>query len=1052
MIDSKKLFLGGMNTDDSPLLIDNDAYLNLINGRIAISEDGRNLRIENTKGTDLLTNGLLPSGDNFCIGSVYDYFRNRIIFFNWNSNNEHGIYAFDLTLKQTYIVLLSSNLIPIPSFGRGFVLYKEYRIDRNARFIDDLLYWTDGFNPPMKINVEAGIKTNQPSYVTNVLPYQTPINFIDTLTLIKRPPIYPATATKFTDTSYPNNFIQNEAFLITYRYRYKDGEVSALAMFSKLIPYNTYMNEGWVYFGLKNIQLDNAFTVVIPLSEKIPDNVEIIEVFARYGNNGKAFLIKEYSKKIASDLVLINNHNSGVGNLSFNFYNDTRGYALSPDELSNDFDGVPLKVASIEIARQRLHAANVLMGYTAPYITSLTIANDTLSVPNSTIALRYRGGSKYKAVVTFYDEYKRKAGVSRVTPILKMPLPNFSGSAPNASKITATLSNLNAVNEIPDWAFYYSIDVSDDLDCIRFVSGNDSLFLYATKLNNGTYAYTTTYSSISTFALALNLSRINQYGMGYTYNEGDIVMVKFKTPLPVSGSSIVYLRVLAVDGFNLLIEPVNVGDRTTQECVFTILTPRPDDYNDIFYNKGEIYAISNPTTNSRIYSDLSIDILPDTYVYNYSSSGYYIEFMSANFNNWDSWVKNNGFINIVDNIGQQLLDTTDIFSDTIIIGSKINGLNKFQPTNRVNTGTSPIRKLQLTNKKQEDGNVLLIISESNTASAYLGEVQLVAASSNNSVATAQNIIGTINALRNNFGTIDPSTVFEYMGNVYWLDRTNGVFAQYSPNGLFPISDFKVNRFFKKYAKDYTNTSKSVINSINGFSHIHACIDPFHREVMVTTPALIYENYATNLPSYTSVPSYATSIINRFDLADKLGKTLAFDYEENKWRSNYEFMPEWMEYANNELFGFKNGNLYSFNTNSSNYNTWFGVQYPIRLCANWNIKEMPSIIKDVFDIALESNVKPDFTVLMSTYPNVQITDLTADDYNDTEGVFYARFYLDRLSPNTTGTPEEKLYKGDVIKAQAPQIMLEFQQYNSLVYINFVSIGFAVSRGQLKIIQK
>jgi len=112
MIDSKKLFLGGMNTDDSPLLIDNDAYLNLINGRIAISEDGRNLRIENTKGTDLLTNGLLPSGDNFCIGSTLDTVRNRIIYFNWNSGGEHGIYARDVLTNQNYIVLLNSNLIP----------------------------------------------------------------------------------------------------------------------------------------------------------------------------------------------------------------------------------------------------------------------------------------------------------------------------------------------------------------------------------------------------------------------------------------------------------------------------------------------------------------------------------------------------------------------------------------------------------------------------------------------------------------------------------------------------------------------------------------------------------------------------------------------------------------------------------------------------------------------------------------------------------------------------------------------------------------------------
>ena len=39
------------------------------------------------------------------------------------------------------------------------------------------------------------------------------------------------------------------------------------------------------------------------------------------------------------------------------------------------------------------------------------------------------------------------------------------------------------------------------------------------------------------------------------------------------------------------------------------------------------------------------------------------------------------------------------------------------------------------------------------------------------------------------------TVVEYLGNVFWYDLNNGQVVQYSSNGLFPISNFKMERLF-----------------------------------------------------------------------------------------------------------------------------------------------------------------------------------------------------------------------------------------------------------------
>jgi hypothetical protein len=99
-----------------------------------------------------------------------------------------------------------------------------------------------------------------------------------------------------------------------------------------------------------------------------------------------------------------------------------------------------------------------------------------------------------------------------------------------------------------------------------------------------------------------------------------------------------------------------------------------------------------------------------------------------------------------------------------------------------------------------------------------------------------------------------------------------------------------------------------------------------------------------------------------------------------------------------------------------------------------------------EIVIEGSQAPNYTALYTTLPNTQITDLTSSDYTSQEGILYARFLRDRLSPNYAGTADQKLLNGDVVLSQIPQIMAEFQSYNSIIYVNFVDIGFNLSRGQ------
>ncbi len=1068
MINVKKILNGGIDSDSSPQLIDDDAYLNAMDARMAISSNGRDKRWENIKGTTEITaiSSLLPvTGTNFTIGTAVDRARGWILIFNVNSLGEDGIYAYDKPNNLGYIVLVSSNLNVPLNFS------KSNRVNRNAKVIGDLLYWTDNSNQPRKVNYIAGIKTNQPAFVTDVAPYSLPIDY-KVIAWIKRPPIYTLLYEKRTQAGLTANLTQENAFFFCYQYKYRDNELSPLSSFSDLCPFNTVPN---YFFGGRTFSIRvsvapdtfNKVFISVPYTEKVPDDVQQINIYVRYGEAGAVSVIKNYNKAIAADALAIANHNASVSQgtfLSFDFFNNVKGDTLGSLDIYED-DGTPLQMGTIESARIRQFAANCLLGYDSPTTTSLAVSSSTVTMLDSiTTFHNYRGfrqGSKYVPSITFYDEFKRKCGSTAIGEYL---MPNYNdwqtGTPIVNSTLNWTLSNGGAVAEIPDWAYYYSIDITKDLTCSSFLCANmngKSGLGYAILQTDGTYTIRQNYDE-TVYAIVFNLELLNRQTMGYVFSDGDFCILTNN-----QNATVLVLKILGTSGINLLLEPRDIGN-TADQAIWhwkaMIFTPRTKALNEANYERGNIYNVVNPTTNTRTYQTLSGSILGDIYAFSLAYAPYFgtkkliVESMSPNYRQYKDWETSAGFANFVLLIGQERLKTTILFSNTYP-SPRVNGLNRFQPLNRTDIGDSSgqIQQLILTNKKEEDGTVMLVITENDVSSAYLGEVQLVGASKNANLAIVNDVIGTINTLKLNSGTMNPESVFEYMGNVTWFDVKNGFISQYSSNGIFPVSDFKLNRFFKKYAEDYQNTNTTVIDTINGFHHICLCVDPYHREVMVTLPALIYDNYAEVLPSYSSVPPYATSIINRFDVYDKLGKTMSFDFQENKWRCNYSFLSEWMEQVDNQLFLFKNGKMHSHSTNASAYNTYFGQQYPLRLCASWNLKETPSVIKDVFEVAIEGNVAPYFSVLMSTYPWTQLTDLSPADWKQLEGVYFASWFRDRLSVNTgTANPDENLYKGDVVKSAYPFVMFEWQQYAALMYVNFIQMGFGISRGTQMLLNK
>lgn len=1129
--EQKKIPFSGINNDDALNVLADGDYLNLLNARLSTSEYGKDMRIENVAGTTAITNNRYPPyGSNQCIGSCVDIENKRLIWFVANTFNDDGIYCYDFTTQQVYAVLYSSQIAGSLNFS------KNSRINRNCKVDQGLLYWTDDLNEPKKINIDSGIKLNQPDYVTTAVPYTTLTDSYE-ITLIRRPPVYPPTIVKNTNLTYVNNFIATNSWEFAWQYIYFDGETSVLSEYSRASLLNL------VELGLP--QNYNYITCTLSLSEKIPQTARIIRLVAKNSGNTTANVIKTYDKFV--DKTPFINHNSGTTAISFDYYGDILGETIDAATVVKPYDVVPLLTQTIETATNRLFLGNNLSGYNTPTKTSLGVSQSSGA---SSDKRYFKSESSYQLGVVFYDKARRKCGVvsnatsdlittnlktfanplnivgsqaSRgyrykfygtpstgdvitltltlthdsnppvdypfpytvmvgdtlttiinhfITTIALQP-PFNTHSEPDGLKIDSsdvldiitgtytityaspvgtltldwTLNNNATLIEIPDWAYYYSIVRTQNLKTRYFIDSYTADANYGTKdATTGVYTYAKTYSTTS-IVLALDLTPLNQSGLGYTYNQGDICVL-------LTTSSVRYkLPVLGVDGTRVLLNVKDLGDLTGLTFIYEIYTPYIRSENEPYYEVGNIYTVTNPTTSSRRYSTLSGSLIGDVFVFQrlYNTTYYFVEAMSPNDLFYQNWYTDAGFVNYITLLGQTRNLHEIRYSNVYLPGTQNNGLSTFEALNykTVPLGTGSIQKLQLASKTEEQGVIMLSIGSFQTASCYLGEVQVIGASSNAFLAQDTAVIGTINVLKGMFGTTVPETVIEYLGLVFWYDLNNGAIVQYSPNGLEPVSRYKMTSFFQRYARNYLNASPGNLDNINGFHHIPTAINPFTKRLQVTTPGLIYSNYAATLPSYSSVPSYAVNINNYFDIYTELPQTVCFDIIGNRWKESWEFAGEWYDYFDNIMIGWKNGTIYTHETNTTNWNTVYGVQLPMRFCFTAN--PPLSAVKDIFGVTSEGNVAPDWTVLYANYPWVSITDLTSTDYNDLEGVFYATFFRDRLTPGT-GTADQNLYNGNVVKSQTPMVQLEFHQYTSLAYLNFVDILYDISRGQKRIVAK
>ncbi len=323
----KKLFSGGLDKDSEERLTQNGDYSNLLNGRGNITGVVENIP------SNVKVDRKMPLGDNKVIGAFDDKLNDLVYYFIYNSLNDHQILEYDSN-TNTISQVLSGSLL---NFSLDYLIN---HIDR----LEDLLLWTDGYNPPREINI-----TRAKSGFYSPLTEQA-------ISLIKYAPNCPPSVGYISDPDGGDvNNLKGSLFQFNYKWVYIDGEESAWSPTS-IVP---IPKTEWIYYPFADqpVGIDNAINVTYNsgsyLVSKIKISIRKMDDSLSPGSFYEFRTIVKDEESILNDVDSIYKY-SGID----------RQKIVSSTDSNRLYDFVPLTAQGQEITDEnRLLYANVLEGY-----------------------------------------------------------------------------------------------------------------------------------------------------------------------------------------------------------------------------------------------------------------------------------------------------------------------------------------------------------------------------------------------------------------------------------------------------------------------------------------------------------------------------------------------------------------------------------------------------------------------------------------------------------------------------------------------------------------
>lgn len=323
-----------------------------------------------------------------------------------------------------------------------------------------------------------------------------------------------------------------------------------------------------------------------------------------------------------------------------------------------------------------------------------------------------------------------------------------------------------------------------------------------------------------------------------------------------------------------------------------------------------------------------------------------------------------GRVFIVNNNEKKTDQNTDIgYSDPFFQNTLVFGLNTFRAENKYSI---PRDRSAITSLKKA-GNVLVALHERNCSTLYIGEglIRQQDLKDQFILAKTSDVVGDNRELEYGYGCINPESIIEVHGELYFWDAYRGAVVHNTKAGNFSVSNYGNRSYFYAKAKAYEPYRNSV-KIVMGY-------DYFNEELLITFPAV--------------------------DNTPIAAETWAFSPDHKAWCNRYAYIPDWYAALNNNLMSFKDGQLWLHHSNSL-FNNFYGVQYK-----RWfEVVCNPALGKNkrYLNIHIRGDIAQDmdseFQVVKLTSPEGQSSFIPAYEFSLDEGKWVAPVLKDILTPN------------------------------------------------------
>ena len=403
---------GKMNKDLDERLVPKGEYREAQNILITQSESSDVGAIENIQGNILAVPMPSITGDMETIGYCADVLSKKVFWFITDfTGNSGDVRTMSRAQSTNTCQILMADLNDTSAEAKiivqgHFLNFSKNHLITGVNLIDDLLFWTDNYNQPRKINVTKAIADNtyytkeEQISVAKVAPFLAPI--------LKDNEENGDNYSLQNDDTISSDYLKDRFVRFSYRYKYEDGEYTTMAPFTQIVfkPLNDGQIQNVLTTDREKTDTQDVYSKTIVdimknhynrIEMRIPlpgdnyqtdpnanwDNdlrVSKIEILIKESDQDVVKVIKEIDVNDNAafvDLIELMDTNpndeSNINQTSYYrhvykfVYKSEEPYKILEDkQITRVFDQVPLRAKSQEISGNRVIYGNFTENYEIP--------------------------------------------------------------------------------------------------------------------------------------------------------------------------------------------------------------------------------------------------------------------------------------------------------------------------------------------------------------------------------------------------------------------------------------------------------------------------------------------------------------------------------------------------------------------------------------------------------------------------------------------------------------------------------------------------------------